>query len=347
MFPIRSPPAGHRTVDHRRLLSVRPAQRHPAAADELAALRASRRARGQRRRARLGGGDHREAGEAREPVAHRGSARPGDPGHVEHGPAAACLGEHAEGSGDPGHGHVLGRGRPGRSHRTEHGPQLAGTPARGGVPSPACVPGPPAPPRSAVSRSRCPGRPPPPGTGSAALPSAVTESDAARRAGVPAEDRHAVSGARAAQPGENAGRERGVAGAQRVEQRHRHRAHRGQVVDVDQDRAPARPIGVPFGHRRDYRVARRNQVAAWHRDAVAPESWHPGHLCHQRAEQRAEGALGRLRQGGDPADRPSHQRMVASATVTARAVCQPSRANIGCALTCTVASNRSTPAFSA
>ena len=68
-----------------------------------------RRAGGRRDRTGLVRGEHREAGEAGEPVS---CARAGWPGHrrdVEDGAAAAGLGQHAEGAGDPGHRHILGR----------------------------------------------------------------------------------------------------------------------------------------------------------------------------------------------------------------------------------------------
>ena len=121
---------------------------------------------------------------------------------------------------------------------------------------------------------------------------------------VAAQHRYGVGLARPAQPGQHAAGERGVAGAERVQQPDRGGAHRRQVVDVDQDRTPARPLRVAFHHGRHDRVARGDEIAAGHRNTVvADEPRHPG----EPGQQRPEGALRGGRQRRDPPDRSAHE----------------------------------------
>ena len=94
-------------------------------------------------------------------------------------------------------------------------------------------------------------------------PRAVTASDA----GTPSWVCPPSTGTPVGVGGRRAGRartrrgERRVAGADGVEQADGRGAHRGEVVDVDEHRAPAGPLGVALDHRGQDRVARGDQVA--------------------------------------------------------------------------------------
>ena len=80
-------------------------------------------------------------------------------------------------------------------------------------------------------------------------------------------------------------------------------AHGGQVVDVDEDRAPAPPTRVALDHRRQDGVGRRHQVGVGDGGAVV------AHVAvaagAQVAEHLGDDLLGR-RLPGDEADRPAH-----------------------------------------
>ena len=115
--------------------------------------------------------------------------------------------------------------------------------------------------RSAVTA--CPGRPPPAGTGwSVAAERGHRQRRRDAELGVAAEHGHAPRlRPRRRRPASDPRRERGVAGADGVEQPDGRGAHRGEVVDVDEHAAPAGPLGVALDQRRDDRVAGRDDVA--------------------------------------------------------------------------------------
>ena len=93
----------------------------------------------------------------------------------------------------------------------------------------------------------------------------------------------------AEQAGQDPAGEGAVPGGDRVEQADGFGAHGGQVVGVDQDRAPAGPAWVALHHRRDNGVAGRDQVRARHRHTVVPDE--PGQ-AGQPAYQRAKSSAG-------------------------------------------------------
>src|SRR5262249_7018561 len=100
--------------------------------------------------------------------------------------------------------------------------------------------------------------------------------------------------------------------AERVEQPHRHGTHRGEVVEVDQDTAPAGPLGITLHDGREDRVAGRHDVRTGYRGAVvadepdATKEPAAGRAACQQGSQRAVGGCG---QGRDALDRPAHQHM--------------------------------------
>ena len=205
------------------------------------------------------------------------------------------------------------------------------------------------PPRSAVSRIRCPGRPPPPGTGSAARPSAVTESDAGTPSWVcppstgtayawlawrsPARTRAANEESRAPTASSSATGTAPIAARSLTLTRTEHQpAQSGSRSTID---------GIIASH-----AATRSLPGT----GTPSSPMNPGTPAISAISGPSSGPRVLLVACARAAIRPTGHRISVwsrPATVTARAVCQPSRANIGCALTCTVASNRSTPAFSA
>ena len=182
-------------------------------------------------------------------------------------------------------------------------------------------------------RIRCPGRPPPPGTGSGG---AAQRGHAQRgghpELGVAAEHRHVVSGGGLTQAGQDASRERGVPGPDRVEQPGRGGAHRGQVVDVDQHRAPARPLRVALHHGRDDRVAGRDHVGTGYRRPVVaaepgPARGPPAAVRPMPPSPASSPPSGLLVVAASPARRPIGHRISTCgrpATLVGRTGCQPS-----------------------
>ena len=120
-------------------------------------------------------------------------------------------------------------------------------------------------------------------------PSAVTASAAGHpELGVTAQYRHPVTPRpRAAARRSDAGGSDGVARADGVEQPDRGRAHRRQVVDVDQHRAPAGPLRFAFDHGRDDGVAGGDEVAAGHGAPSSPTKPGPGRRRARRNGARA------------------------------------------------------------
>ena len=123
--------------------------------------------------------------------------------------------------------------------------------------------------------------------------------------GVTAQDRDPVRLGRPPQPAENLGRDHRVPCPHGVEQPDRCGPHGGQIVQIDQNRAPSRPLRVSLDHRRQDRIARRDQIRPRDGRPVVPDKPRPARV--EPVEQPAERVLGRRGQSRDPPDRPAHQ----------------------------------------